>query len=152
MDHARQLASDPYAQGAVLVQLLLSEGDVDAAWEAADRYGPGWAWREHSMMIQVAEPDSLTSPESDANYLDQILTGLIDTRNRETTALLAVIAELLVDDPEPPLRCRREVAERGEHLPRRIGALSRAEVYRAVRRTYVFGDVDRPCAGAGSRT
>ena len=46
-DHARQLAaSDRYAAGAVLVQLLLSEGDVDAAWQAADRYGPGWAWRE----------------------------------------------------------------------------------------------------------
>ena len=38
--------SDRYAAGAVLVQLLLSEGDVDAAWQAADRYGPGWAWRE----------------------------------------------------------------------------------------------------------
>ena len=47
LDHARQLAaSDRYAAGAVLVQLLLSEGDVDAAWQAADRYGPGWAWRE----------------------------------------------------------------------------------------------------------
>ncbi len=46
-DHARQLAaSDRFAAGAVLVQLLLSEGDVDAAWQAADRYGPGWAWRE----------------------------------------------------------------------------------------------------------
>ena len=45
-DHARQLASDRYAAGAVLVQLSLSEGDVDAAWQAADRYGPGWAWRE----------------------------------------------------------------------------------------------------------
>jgi hypothetical protein len=46
-DHARQLAaSDRVAAGAVLVQLLLSEGDVDAAWQAADRYGPGWAWRE----------------------------------------------------------------------------------------------------------
>ena len=100
-----------------------------------------------SMMIQVAKPDSLTSPESDANYLDQILAGLIDTRNRETTALLAVIAELLVDDPEPQLRCRREVAERGEHLPRWIGALSRVEVYRAVRRTYVFGDVDELVIG-----
>ena len=98
-------------------------------------------------MIHVAKPDSLTSPESDANYLDQILAGLIDTRNRETTALLAVIAELLVDDPEPQLRCRREVAERGEHLPRWIGALSRVEVYRAVRRTYVFGDVDELVIG-----
>lgn len=45
-DHARELASDRFAAGAVLVQLYLSEGDVDAAWQAADRYGPGWAWRE----------------------------------------------------------------------------------------------------------
>ena len=46
-DHARQLAaSDLFAAGAVLVQLSLSDGDVDAAWQAADRYGPGWAWRE----------------------------------------------------------------------------------------------------------
>jgi hypothetical protein len=46
-DHARQLAaSDSFPAGAVLVQLCLSEGDVDAAWLAAHRYGPGWAWRE----------------------------------------------------------------------------------------------------------
>lgn len=46
LDHARQVASDRFAAGAVLVQLCLSDGDVDAAWQAADRYGPGWAWRE----------------------------------------------------------------------------------------------------------
>lgn len=46
LEHARELASDRFAAGAVLVQLLLSDGDVDAAWQAADRYGPGWAWRE----------------------------------------------------------------------------------------------------------
>ncbi|MCV7056496.1 SWIM zinc finger family protein [Mycolicibacterium gilvum] len=45
-DHARQLASDRPGGGAVLVLLLLSEGDLDAAWEAADRYGPGGAWKE----------------------------------------------------------------------------------------------------------
>ena len=100
-----------------------------------------------SLMIDVAKPDSLTSPEGDGDYLDRILPGLIDTRNRETTALLAVIGELLVDDPEPQLQCRREVDERGEHLPRWIGALSRVEVYRAVRRTYVFGDVDELVVG-----
>jgi hypothetical protein len=44
-DHACELADGPSA-ASVLVQLLLSEGDVDAAWEAADRYGPGWAWQE----------------------------------------------------------------------------------------------------------
>ncbi len=43
--HARELAGGPNA-GSVLVQLSLSEGAVEAAWEAADRYGAGWAWRE----------------------------------------------------------------------------------------------------------
>ncbi len=100
-----------------------------------------------SMMIHVAKPDSLTSPEGDGDNFDRILPDLINTRNRETTALLAVIGELLVDDPEPQLQCRREVAERGEHLPRWIGALSRVEVYRAVRRSYVFGDVDELVIG-----
>jgi hypothetical protein len=98
-----------------------------------------------SMMLHIARPDSLTS--SDADRLDQVLTDLIATRNPETTALLAVIAELLVDDPEPQLRCRREVADRGEHLPPWIGALSRAKVYRAVRRSHVFGDVDELLIG-----
>jgi uncharacterized Zn finger protein len=75
MDHARKLASNPHAKGAVLVQLLLSEGDVDAAWEAADHYGAGWAWQE------LAEQGAKTRPgdaadlyraqlESDLRYPD----------------------------------------------------------------------------------
>ena len=102
------------------------------------------------MVIHVAKPEPLTSLKSgrcDTNHLDQVLTGLIGVRNRETTALLAVIAELLVDDPAPQLRCRRELAERGEHLPQWITALPRVEVYRAVRRTNVFGDVDELVIG-----
>jgi hypothetical protein len=103
-----------------------------------------------SMVIHVAKPEpllSLRSGGSDTSHLDGFLTGLIGARDRETTALLAVIAELLVDDPAPQLRCRREVAERGEHLPRWITALPRADVYRAVRRTHVFGDVDELVIG-----
>ena len=42
---------------------------------------------------------SLKTGRRDANYLDRVLTGLIGVRNRETTALLAVVGELLVDDP-----------------------------------------------------
>lgn len=102
-----------------------------------------------SLTIDQAKPDSLTSSDDDGDYLDRILTGLIDTRSRETTALLAVIGELLVDDPEPRRQCRREVAERGEHLPRWIGALSQVEIYRAVRRTDEFGDVDDLVVGMG---
>lgn len=60
MDHARQLASDPYAQGAVLAQLLLSEGDVDAAWEAADRYGP--AGRGANWQTKAPRPGLATLP------------------------------------------------------------------------------------------
>jgi hypothetical protein len=103
-----------------------------------------------SMLIHVAKPEpliSLKSGRSDTNYLDRILTSLIDVRARETTALLAVIAELLVDDPAPQLRCRRELAERCEHLRRWITALPHVEVYRAVRRTNVFGDVDELVIG-----
>jgi hypothetical protein len=103
-----------------------------------------------SMVIHVAKPESLLSLKSgrcDTDLVDRVLTGLIGVRNRETTALLAVIAELLVDDPAPQLRCRRELAERGEHLPRWITALPRVDVYRAVRRTNVFGDVDELVIG-----
>jgi hypothetical protein len=101
-------------------------------------------------MIHVAKPGPLMSLKSgrrDANYLDRVLTGLVGVRNREMTALLAVIAELLVDDPAQQARCRRELAERDEHLPRWITALSQVDVYRAVRRTHVLGDVDELVIG-----
>jgi hypothetical protein len=67
-----------------------------------------------SMVIHVAKPETVISLKSGrygASHLDRVLTGLIGVRNRETTALLAVIAELLVDDPAPQLRCRHELAE-----------------------------------------
>lgn len=45
--HARHLAAtDRFLFGTVLVQLCMSDGDIDAAWEAADQYGAGSAWRE----------------------------------------------------------------------------------------------------------
>jgi hypothetical protein len=103
-----------------------------------------------SIAIHVAKREPLTSLEPgqcDPSRLDNILTGLIGVQDRATTALLAVIAELLVDDPARQLRCRREVAERGEHLPGWITALPRVEVYRAVRRTHVLGDVDELVLG-----
>lgn len=45
-DHAEQLATDRFTAGALLVQLHLSDGDIEAAWNAADRYGAGSAWKE----------------------------------------------------------------------------------------------------------
>src|SRR4051794_39146725 len=53
------------------------------------------------MAIHVANrepPTALKPGHRDPGRLDRILTSLIGVRNRETAALLAVIAELLVDD------------------------------------------------------
>jgi hypothetical protein len=90
---------------------------------------------------------SLKPGQCDPSRLDNILTGLIGVQDRATTALLAVIAELLVDDPAQQLRCRREVAERRDRLPRWITALPRVDVYRAVRITNAFGDFDELVIG-----
>jgi hypothetical protein len=131
-------------------------GDGSADWTLGDAVRRALAGHPlsllsmASMVIHVAKPEpllSLKSGRSDSNYLDRVLDGLIGVRNLETTALLAVVAELLVDDPAPQLRCRHELAERGEHLPQWIAALPRVDVYRAVRRTHVFGDVDELVIG-----
>ncbi|MCW2558806.1 MAG: zinc finger, domain protein, partial [Mycobacterium sp.] len=79
LDHARhQAASDRFAAGAVLVQLCLSDGDVEAAWQAADRYGPGWAWREladRGAKARPVEAADLYRPvlEKDLRYPDSKL-------------------------------------------------------------------------------
>jgi hypothetical protein len=105
---------------------------------------PGRLLGVASMFIHVGKPDTLR----DEAYMDNVLTGLIGVRNRETTALLAVVAELLVDDPAPRLRCQRELVERDEHLPRWITSLRDIDVYRVVRITDVLGDADELVLGA----
>ena len=102
------------------------------------------------MIIHLANPDPLgflKSRRRDTLHLDELVTNLIGVRNREATALLAVLAELLVDDPGPQLRCRHELAERDDHLPRWLTALPQLDAYRAVRRTHVLGDVDELVIG-----
>lgn len=92
LDHARELASDPRAAGAVLVQLLLSEGDVDAAWQAADRYGPGWAWRE----LAVRGADTRPVDAADL-YRPQLVKDLQHPYSKiypDIAANLATMAEL----------------------------------------------------------
>ncbi len=91
---------------------------------------------------------SLDASRPDDEKLHRLLTGLMSARNRPVTALLAVIAELLVDDPDLQFECRAEVAQRHEHLPGWIDSLSLVNVHRAVRRSDVFGDVDEIAIGA----
>ncbi|MGV9798764.1 hypothetical protein ACWDTP_11980 [Mycobacterium sp. NPDC003449] len=77
-----------------------------------------------------------------------VVDGMIGEPNRETTALLAVLAELLVDDAEVRQRCRDAVAERNDPLPQWITGLSQVEVYRTVRIADVLGDADELVIGA----
>lgn len=70
------------------------------------------------------------------------VTALSNWQCRETTALLAVVGEMLVDDEALGERCRQEVAKRRDHLPKWIVGLRQVQVNRAVRRPDVLGDGD----------
>lgn len=74
--------------------------------------------------------------------LADAITALANWQCRESTALLAVVGELLVDDEALRERCRQEVATRRDHLPRWIVGLRHVQVSRAVRRPDVLGDGD----------
>ncbi|MBX7435238.1 hypothetical protein JDV09_24515 [Mycobacterium sp. Y57] len=103
------------------------------------------------MLIEATKPDPLawlpSRPKRDTVDLEPLLDGFIGVRIVETTALLAVLAELL-DDTDLQLRCRREVAARRDALPGWIADLGNVEAYQAVRMTHVLGDGDELLIGA----
>lgn len=42
---ARQQAAEPFGSAATLIEIALSEDDLDAAWEAAEEFGAGHGWQ-----------------------------------------------------------------------------------------------------------
>ncbi|OBI81561.1 SWIM zinc finger domain-containing protein [Mycobacterium sp. 1245805.9] len=90
-DHAREVAGGPGA-GSLLVQLSLSEGDVDAAWEAADCYGPGWAWQE--LARQGAETRPVAAADLYRPKLEKDLRYPNSKLYPEIAATLATMARL----------------------------------------------------------
>jgi hypothetical protein len=72
----------------------------------------------------------------------QLVDMFIDVKRVETTALLAVIAELAGDDELQAQRIRRELAQRGDRLPEWLSRLGEAEVYQASEMVHVLGDGD----------
>ncbi|WP_197740046.1 hypothetical protein [Mycolicibacterium sp. P9-64] len=106
-----------------------------------------------SLMIEATKPNPLAAyvksrAERPTVRLDDLIAGFIGLPVPETTALLAVLAELLVDDEDLRLTCATEVAARDDSLPRWILGLSHGDVYRAVRMTHVLGDGDELLIGA----
>ena len=66
---------------------------------------------------------------------------------RESTAVLAVWGEMVVDDEALRERCRQEVAKRRDHLPKWLVGLRQVQVNRAVRRADALGDGDELFVG-----
>lgn len=105
-----------------------------------------------SLLIEATKPDPLAylkSPQQrEVVRLDDLITGFVGVPIPETTALLTVLAELLIDDTELQLRCRQESTARHDSLPQWISDLPNVDVYRVVRMTHVLGDGDELLIGA----
>ena len=53
---ARELATSRFGTGAALVEIALHERDLDAAWEAAEKYGAGHLWQPLSDASASSHP------------------------------------------------------------------------------------------------
>jgi hypothetical protein len=91
-------------------------------------------------------PSTKDTPE-EPRSLEGLISHLAERRCRETTALLAVFAEMLLDDDHLRERCRRESSTRRDHLPKWIVGLQDVEVGRVMRRTDILGDGDELAVG-----
>jgi hypothetical protein len=101
-----------------------------------------------SMLLCLTEPPRAlpfadpTESDSPRVSLDELVSMFIDVALPETSALLAVIAEMVADDDLLRARIRRELAARPEVEPSWIGGLSDLVVHRAVRTVDELGDGD----------
>jgi Domain of unknown function (DUF6398) len=98
-----------------------------------------------SSLLTVVDPREygLGRREGEPPYaLQQLVDMFLDVRRVETSALLAVIAELAADDDLQTARIRRELARRGDPLPEWLTRLGEADVYRAQEMVHVLGDGD----------
>jgi Domain of unknown function (DUF6398) len=100
---------------------------------------------------RLEDPFERSRPaDRDQPSLDDVVAAFLDAESPETSALLAVIAEM-VDDEELRARIRRELLLRLPDLPAWLARLADVDVYRAVEMVHVFGDGDNLIVGARLR-
>jgi hypothetical protein len=87
-----------------------------------------------------------TTADSASANLDELLTAFVGVPIPETTALLAVLAELS-DDDAVVARCRAELAVREHTPPAWIAQLPQVQIQRVVRMTHVLGEGDEVVIG-----
>ena len=117
---------------------------IDEVREALDSGQPIELLGLVSMVIvaTTAQPVAVIRPSEDAPARPRRAGRRVLGRGvPETTALLAVLGEL-VDDDALRDRCRREADRRGGHPPLWLAALAQTRVDKVVRMTHVLGDGD----------
>ena len=87
-------------------------------------------------------------PDLAALTREDLVATFLDVAAPETSALLAVIAEMVGDDDVLRARIRRELAVRPKVEPAWFAQLSETSTYRAVRMHHVLGDGDNIMLGA----
>jgi hypothetical protein len=99
------------------------------------------------LMLATSAQQPVLRPQPDGPGLDELVTAFIGVQVPETTALLTVLGELILDDDVLRARCRREVDARKDSLPRWLVGLARATVHRVERMSHVLGDGDELLLG-----
>jgi hypothetical protein len=92
-----------------------------------------------------ARPDA---PDPAALTREELVRTFLEVPTPETSALLAVIAEMAGDDDVLRTRVRRELAARPKVEPAWLAQLSETATYRAVRISHPLGDGDNILLGA----
>jgi len=87
-------------------------------------------------------------PDLAALIREDLVTTFLDVAAPETSALLAVIAEMAGDDDVLRARIRRELAARPKAEPAWLAQLSETSTYRAMRMHHILGDGDNFMLGA----
>jgi len=103
-----------------------------------------------STLLSVTDPrrqHPFAPSESESPSRDDLVGMFIDVSTPETSALLAVIAELAGGDELLRTRIRRELTARPRIEPAWLAELSEAETYRAVRMSHILGDGDNIMLG-----
>lgn len=122
---------------------------IDEVREALDGGQPLDLLGLVSMLILATSPQPALLRQPDVEEppsLNELVAAFIGVQAQETTALLAVLSELLADEVTSA-RCRREVDARHDDLPGWLTDLAQTTVHRAVLMTHVLGDADELLLG-----
>ncbi|BBY17080.1 hypothetical protein [Mycolicibacterium litorale] len=101
-----------------------------------------------STLILGTTAQPLQPSEEQPPTTGELVAALIDLQGAETTALLAVLGDMLIEDNGLRAQCRRAADERQDSLPDWLADLNRTTVHRAVRMTFGLGEGHELLVGA----